>query len=150
VQSGRHATIAQSRKSTKPSRKSERPRRSHRAGTTSDDLSIIAGVRISHPDRLAFPDLGLTKLDVIRYYDSVADWMLPHLRARPLTLVQCAPDADHCRYLRHSGERAPEQVRVVNIQEQTKVGALNTRIASCSIWIPDRKCSGGTWCMRRC
>jgi bifunctional non-homologous end joining protein LigD len=87
-----------------------------------DEVGAIAGVRITHPDRLAFPDLGLTKLDLIRYYDSVADWMLPHLRARPLTLVQCAPDADHCRYLRHSGERAPEQVRVINIQEQTKVG----------------------------
>jgi bifunctional non-homologous end joining protein LigD len=82
----------------------------------------ISGVRITHPERLMFPDLGLTKLDLIRYYDAVADWMLPHLRTRPLTLVQCAPDADHCRYLRHSGERAPEQVRVIEIQEQTKIG----------------------------
>jgi bifunctional non-homologous end joining protein LigD len=85
-------------------------------------VDAIAGIRITHPERLAFPALGLTKLDLIRYYDAVADWMLPHLRARPLTLVQCAPDAEHCRYLRHSGERAPEQVRVVEIQEQTKIG----------------------------
>jgi bifunctional non-homologous end joining protein LigD len=90
-------------------------------GSTSSQ-SLIAGVRITHPDRLAFPDLGLTKLDLIHYYDLVADWMLPHLRSRPLTLVQCAPDAEHCRYLRHSAERAPEQVRVVKIQEQTKIG----------------------------
>jgi bifunctional non-homologous end joining protein LigD len=69
-----------------------------------------------------FPAAKLTKLDVLRYYDCVADVMLPHLKARPLTLKQCAPDVDHCRYLRHSGERAPSQVRVVNIQEQTKVG----------------------------
>lgn len=93
-----------------------------RDSRSSASEQTIAGVRITHPDRLMFPDLGLKKIDLIRYYDAVADWMLPHLRARPLTLVQCAPDADNCRYLRHSGERAPEQVRVVEIQEQTKIG----------------------------
>jgi bifunctional non-homologous end joining protein LigD len=82
----------------------------------------IAGVPISSPERLLFPAAGVTKLEMLRYYESVGDWMLPHIEARPLTLKQCAPDVDHCRYLRHSGERAPQQVRVVNIQEQTKVG----------------------------
>ena len=82
----------------------------------------IAGVPITSPERLLFPDARITKLDMLRYYEAVSKWMLPHLVGRPLTLKQCAPDVDHCRYLRHSGERAPKQVRVVNIQEQTKVG----------------------------
>jgi bifunctional non-homologous end joining protein LigD len=82
----------------------------------------IAGVRISSPDRLLFPEARLTKLDLIRYYEAVGPWILPHLRGRPLTLKQCAPDVDHCRYLRHSGERAPAQVRVIAIQEQKKIG----------------------------
>ena len=82
----------------------------------------IAGVTITHPERLLFPAAGLTKLHLLRYYEAVSAWMLPHLEARPLTLKQCAPDVDHCRYLRHSGERAPKQVRVINIQEQTKIG----------------------------
>ena len=82
----------------------------------------IAGVPITSPDRLLFPDARVTKLEMLRYYEAVGAWILPHLKGRPLTLKQCAPDVDHCRYLRHSGERAPKQVRVVNIQEQTKVG----------------------------
>ena len=82
----------------------------------------IADVAITHPERLLYPAAGFTKLHMVRYYDAVASWMLPHLVGRPLTLKQCAPDVDHCRYLRHSGERAPVQVRVVNIQEQTKIG----------------------------
>lgn len=82
----------------------------------------IAGVPITSPGRLLFPGARITKLDMLRYYEAVSKWMLPHLEGRPLTLKQCAPDVDHCRYLRHSGERAPKQVRVVNIQEQTKVG----------------------------
>ena len=85
-------------------------------------MPSFAGIEVTHPERRLFPQAGLTKLDLVRYYDTVADWMLPHLAGRPLTLKQCAPDADRCRYLRHSGERAPAQVRVVKIQELTKVG----------------------------
>ena len=92
------------------------------AGQSPSSDPLIAGIRISHPARIIFPDAGLAKIDLIRYYDSAARWMLPHLEGRPLTLKQCAPDADHCRYLRHSGERAPAHVRVVQIQEKTKVG----------------------------
>ena len=83
---------------------------------------LVRGIAVTHPERVMYPDDGLTKLDLVRYYDVVAEAMLPHLAGRPLTLKQCAPDASQCRYLRHSGERAPAQVRVVNIQEKTKVG----------------------------
>jgi bifunctional non-homologous end joining protein LigD len=81
-----------------------------------------AGVQITHPDRLLFPSAGVTKGDVFRYYETVADWILPHLRDRPLTLKQCAPDVEHCRYMRHAGERMPRDVRRIEVQEQRKVG----------------------------
>jgi bifunctional non-homologous end joining protein LigD len=58
----------------------------------------FAGIRVTHPERVVYPGAGLTKLDLVRYYHSVGAWMLPHLRGRPLTLKQCAPDADHCRF----------------------------------------------------
>lgn len=83
----------------------------------------ISGIPVTHPERVIYPEAGLTKLDLVRYYDTVSEWMLPHLGGRPLTLKQCAPDAAHCRYMRHSGEhRAPAQVRVINIREKTKIG----------------------------
>lgn len=91
------------------------------AKRNSDDPEI-AGVRITHPTRVVFPELGLTKIDLVSYYAAVSAWMVPHLRGRPLTLKQCAPDANHCRYLRHTGGHAPPRVRVVQIPEQTKVG----------------------------
>ena len=40
-------------------------------------------VAISNPDKVFFPDRGLTKGDVVRYYLDVADCALPHLRRRP-------------------------------------------------------------------
>jgi bifunctional non-homologous end joining protein LigD len=77
---------------------------------------------LTHPDRVLFPQAGVTKGEVAAYYEAVADWILPHLRDRPLTLKQCAPDVDHCRYLRHSGERVPAGVRTIEVQEQRKRG----------------------------
>ena len=40
-------------------------------------------VRISNPDRVYFPDLGLTKLDLVRYYQAVGDGIVNALRERP-------------------------------------------------------------------
>jgi bifunctional non-homologous end joining protein LigD len=88
----------------------------------STDALVLRGIAITHPERVVNAELGLTKRELGRYYDTVADVMLPHLRDRPLTLVQCAPDFAHCRFLRHSGQRAPAKVRVIRIPEQTKIG----------------------------
>jgi bifunctional non-homologous end joining protein LigD len=43
-------------------------------------------LRIPHPDRIVFPDAGLTKLDLARHYERVASLMLPYVRDRPLAL----------------------------------------------------------------
>jgi bifunctional non-homologous end joining protein LigD len=43
-------------------------------------------VEITHPDRVVFPDDGITKGDVVGYYAEIADVMVPHLKDRPLTL----------------------------------------------------------------
>lgn len=46
------------------------------------------GIKISHGERVIDETTGLTKLDLVRYYESVADYMLPHLRGRPTSLVR--------------------------------------------------------------
>jgi len=51
----------------------------------------VAGVEISKPDKVLFPDDGFSKLDLATYYDAVADVMLPHLRGRPVNM-QRFPD----------------------------------------------------------
>ena len=48
-------------------------------------------VRVTHEDRVMFPEAGLTKLDLARHYERVAPAMLPHVRDRPLAL-QAFPD----------------------------------------------------------
>lgn len=41
---------------------------------------------ITHPDKVLFPDDGITKGDVAAYYEALAPVLLPHLRGRPLTM----------------------------------------------------------------
>lgn len=41
---------------------------------------------ITHPEKVMFPDDGITKGDLAAYYESVAAVMLPHLRGRPVTM----------------------------------------------------------------
>jgi len=52
----------------------------------------VAGVRISHPDRVIDKSSGARKIDLVQYYESVADWMLPHLQDRPVSLVRAPED----------------------------------------------------------
>jgi bifunctional non-homologous end joining protein LigD len=44
--------------------------------------------KVTHPDRVIDPVSQLTKLDLVRYYESVAEWLLPHLKGRPCSLVR--------------------------------------------------------------
>lgn len=46
----------------------------------------MRGVEISRPDKLLFPDDGITKLDLAEYYDAIAGVMLPHVRGRPVNM----------------------------------------------------------------
>ena len=43
-------------------------------------------VKISHPDKVLFPDDGITKGDLADYYERVAGWILPHIRERPVSM----------------------------------------------------------------
>src|SRR3954452_12998199 len=59
------------------------------------DVHTVAGVEISKPDKELFPESdrgpAVTKVDLARYYESVAAVMLPHLGNRPVNM-QRFPD----------------------------------------------------------
>ncbi len=45
-------------------------------------------IAITHGERVVDPTTGATKRDLVRYYESVAEWMLPHLKGRPCALMR--------------------------------------------------------------
>jgi bifunctional non-homologous end joining protein LigD len=61
--------------------------------STKPEVLQIGGheVKITRAGKVLFPDDGITKGDLVRYYRRISQWMLPYLEGRPLTL-QCFPD----------------------------------------------------------
>ncbi|HEX8571235.1 MAG TPA: non-homologous end-joining DNA ligase [Allosphingosinicella sp.] len=77
---------------------------------------IVEGVRLSNPDKILYPEQGITKGQLADYYVAVADRMLPHVGFRPVTMVRCPMGQEtKCFYQRHAGSGVPEQLREVTI-----------------------------------
>src|SRR5690606_32241171 len=78
----------------------------------------VAGVRLTHPDRILYPEQGVTKAHLARYYEQVGEHILPHISNRPLTLLRCPDGQDNaCFYQKHPPDGLGEAVRRVTIEE---------------------------------
>lgn len=83
---------------------------------SADDAITFEGVRVTSPDKVLYPEQGITKRELATYYEAVAPWMLPHLADRPMTLVRCPTGRQKkCFYQRHAGSGVPQQLREVAI-----------------------------------
>lgn len=80
--------------------------------------TVVAGVRITHPHRALYADDGITKLDVARYYERMAEWILPHVKGRPLTIVRCPEGHKRgCFYQKHVTDQVHEAIDRVEVEE---------------------------------
>jgi bifunctional non-homologous end joining protein LigD len=78
----------------------------------------IAGVRLSHPEKVLYPSQGLTKFDLASYYQAVAERMLPYIQDRPLSLVRCPQGrAQKCFFQKHDTGGFPDAMKTVRIEE---------------------------------
>lgn len=83
----------------------------------------IAGVRLTHPDRVLYPEQGLTKRDLANYYWTIRDWALPHLADRPVSLVRCPEGRNKaCFFQKHLGRGMPAVLGGVAITEKSGNG----------------------------
>lgn len=76
----------------------------------------VAGVAITNPERVLFPEQGATKLALALYYEEIADWILPLLAHRPLALLRCPQGrAQQCFFQKHPGQAIPRRVPRVEL-----------------------------------
>ncbi len=76
--------------------------------------------QLSNPDRILWPEQGITKQEMAKYYLSVADDILPHVANRALTMLRC-PSGYHqeCFYQKHLSTGVPEHLSTVKITEKS-------------------------------
>jgi bifunctional non-homologous end joining protein LigD len=82
-----------------------------------EDAEVL-GVRITSPEKVLYPALGITKLELAHYYETVGPWILPYIADRPLTLVRC-PDGvgGECFYQKHGDQHFHESIGRTRIPE---------------------------------
>jgi bifunctional non-homologous end joining protein LigD len=89
-------------------------------GPTKNEATI-AGVRLTHAHRVLYPEDKFTKRDLAEYYARIADWILPYVAARPLTLVRCPEGYQgECFFQKHLTGSLPEAVRGVMVDVKGK------------------------------
>lgn len=77
---------------------------------------LAANVTITHPDRVLWPDGGITKLELARYYAAIAPKLLAHAGNRPISLVRCPRGPGRqCFFQRHAGEGMAPTVHAVKV-----------------------------------
>ncbi len=76
-------------------------------------------VKITHPERVLFPDDGLSKADLAEYHHAVADVLVPHLADRPL-MLQRFPEGIGANgfYQKEGGRGMPAWIRTVEVSKE--------------------------------
>lgn len=95
-------------------------RQSTRAAVAEPTLDA-SRVRITHPDRVLYPEQGITKRDLALYYAKVSSWMLPHVAGRPLMILRCPEGTSKtCFHQKHASKGMPRAVATVDVESGPK------------------------------
>lgn len=80
----------------------------------------IQQVNITNPDKIYWPAESYTKGDLVQYYDTIAPFILPHLKNRPMSLKR-NPNGikDQGFYHKDAGEKAPDFVKVFPVESES-------------------------------
>lgn len=90
--------------------------------TDTDTEAMMAQVRLTSPDKILFSEQRLTKRDLARYYIDIADWILPYIIQRPLSLLRCPSGARKtCFFQRHPQSTFRDPVHTLQIDGRTYV-----------------------------
>ncbi len=84
-----------------------------------EEVAERLGVRLTSPGRVVYPGQGITKAQLVAYYEDVASAMLPHIKNRPLSLVRCPQGrAKQCFFQKHDTGGFPPQLLSKSIVEK--------------------------------
>jgi len=77
--------------------------------------------KITHPDKIVYPEDKYTKHDLLIYYELVSQYILPFIQNRPLSLVRCPENYKECFFQRHYNKMTPKALKSINIDTKGEV-----------------------------
>ncbi len=78
-------------------------------------------VAITHPDRIVYPAMEITKSEVAEYYAAVAPWLLREAMRRPLSIVRCPGEIEKaCFFQKHEESSLGDAVHSAKIKEKNR------------------------------
>ncbi len=78
-------------------------------------------INITHPERVVYPEDGITKLELTEYLVNVSKWLLPHIAGRPLALVRCpGGQGTECFFQKNYSDSLPDSIRPIDIGDEGK------------------------------
>jgi bifunctional non-homologous end joining protein LigD len=97
---------------------------------------------ITHPDKILFPDDGITKGELAAYYEAIAPLMLPHVRRRPVTMERYPAGIDKPGFMQKDVSRGfPEWLERVEVPK--KGGTVHHPLANDKrslLWLANQNC----------
>jgi bifunctional non-homologous end joining protein LigD len=117
----RNAALAN--EANKRARASGTPQPAERTSQARDVAALVKqlplGFELTNLDKVLYPEQSITKAQLIAYLAVVAEWMLPQLAGRPLTLVRC-PEGRHkpCFFQKKIFAGSPKAIHTVDIEEE--------------------------------
>ena len=83
--------------------------------------AIVAGVKITHPNKLIYPNDRIKKVQLAEYYEFIAERMLPHVANRPLMVVRCPNGTgDSCFFQKNWNNKLPASLKKIQSHRKEK------------------------------
>ncbi|AZB29365.1 DNA ligase D [Chryseobacterium balustinum] len=77
-------------------------------------------IKLTNQDKIYFPKDKISKGDVVEYYQSVAEYILPHLKNRPLSLNRFPSGIDHSGfYQKDTGDSFPDWIKTTKVHSES-------------------------------
>jgi bifunctional non-homologous end joining protein LigD len=84
------------------------------------------GTRLTHPERILWNEAGITKQGLAEFYADIADWILPHVAGRPLSLLRCPSGTGaQCFFAKHPWQGLDKRVRRVDTGDKEPMLAID-------------------------
>jgi len=74
-------------------------------------------VKLTHPDKVLYPEVHVTKQKLFDYYARVAKWMLPHVANRPLNLRRCPNGWRRGFFQQHAQGKLPKGLKQIDVED---------------------------------